>query len=195
MSRVQWPGSVLLAPVPVCLVTCEYNGIKNVFTVAWTGTVCTRPPMTYISVRPERFSYGLIKESGVFVVNLVTEQLVRAADWCGVKSGRDVDKFAELGLLIEKSPELGLPMISSSPLAMECRVREIIPLGSHDMFLADIVGISVDDRVVDDNGALNLEKADLAAYSHGSYYALGKNLGTFGFSVKKKRNGRNRKAK
>lgn len=195
MSRAVWPGAAVLAPVPACLVTSECDGVKNVFTVAWTGTVCTRPPITYISVRPERYSYGLIKKSGVFVINFVTDNLVRDADWCGVKSGRDVDKFAEMGLTVESSPTLGLPMLVDSPVALECRVREVKPLGSHDMFLADIVGVSVDESVVDEKGALDLGRCDLAAYAHGGYYALGEQLGTFGFSVKKKRSARKSRAK
>lgn len=192
MSRAVWSGGSLLAPVPACLITCAYEDIRNVFTVAWAGTVCTKPAITYISVRPTRFSYDLIAQSGVFVINLVTKRLARAADWCGVKSGRDVDKFAELALETEISPALGLPQLVDSPVCIECRVREIKPLGSHDMFLADVAGISVDEALIDKSGALRLEKAGLAAYAHGAYFALGERLGAFGFSVKKNKKRKDR---
>lgn len=190
MGRAVWSGGALLAPVPACLITCEHEDKRNVFTVAWAGTACTKPPVTYISVRPTRYSYDIIAESKAFVINLVTRKLVRAADWCGVKSGREVDKFAALSLETELSPTLGLPMLALSPVCIECQVREIIPLGSHDMFLADVAGVSVSEAMIDKNGALRLEKAGLAAYAHGAYFALGERLGTFGFSVKKNKNKR-----
>ncbi|MEG0752126.1 MAG: flavin reductase family protein [Oscillospiraceae bacterium] len=187
MDKTIWKGGALLAPTPVCLVSCAHGGVSNMLTVAWAGTVCTKPPVTYISVRPTRFSHALIKDEGSFVINLTSKPLVRAADWCGMKSGRDFDKFAELGLETEPSPLLGLPMLCASPVSIECRVREITPLGSHDMFLADVVGVCVASDLIDAQGALRLDKANLCAFAHGEYFNLGQKLGGFGFSVKKKK--------
>lgn len=185
--KQKWKGGTLIAPVPAVMVSCGSMEKPNIITVAWTGIVNSNPPKTYISVRPERFSYNIIKESGKFVINLTTASLVRKADFCGVRSGRDVDKFAECQLTAVPALELeDTPMIAESPIALECRVTEIIPLGTHDMFLADIVAVDVDDSIVNESGALRIEKADLAAYAHGQYFALGKKLGSFGFSVKKK---------
>lgn len=187
MSKINWKGGALAAPVPPALVTCSDGEVDNVFTVAWTGITCTKPPKTYISVRPSRFSYEIIKKSGVFAINLTTESLVKAADTCGVKSGRNTDKFNECSL--EKVPAFNIdcPLIAESPLSLECRVDRIIPLGTHDMILADVVGVSVNQELVDASGRLCLDKAHLAAFAHGEYFALGKKLGNFGYSVRKKK--------
>ncbi len=187
MGKVAWKGGALLAPVPPTLITCADGQRKNIFTVAWTGILNTVPPKTYIAVRPTRYSHELIEKSGGFVINLPTEALVRAADFCGVRSGRDIDKFETLGLAIEPSPVLGLPMLADSPVSLECRVFEKQPLGSHDMFLADIVGVSIEESLLDKNGKLRLDRAKLLAYAHGGYYGLGSYLGGFGFSVMKKK--------
>ncbi|MGI5896104.1 MAG: flavin reductase family protein [Oscillospiraceae bacterium] len=186
MEKISWKGGALLAPVPPVLVSCGSMEHPNLLTVGWTGITNTIPPKTYISLRPERYSYGLIKNSGVFVINLTTVDLVRAADFCGVRSGRDFDKFQETGLTALPAPETGCPMLAESPLSLECRVTQTIPLGSHEMFLADIVAVQVDPALIDQAGKLHLERCGLAAYAHGEYFALGKKLGTFGFSVRKK---------
>ena len=186
-TKQVWKGSVLTSPVPPTLVTCEHNGVSNVFTVAWTGILCTQPPVTYISVRPERYSYELISESGEFVINLATEELTKAVDICGVKSGRKLDKFAHLGLTCEKASKVGAPILAQSPVNIECKVREVVKLGTHDMFIADIVALDVANELIDEKGRLALEKAGLLAYSHGEYYGLGKKLGSFGYSVRKKK--------
>lgn len=154
--------------------------------VAWTGILNTRPPITYISVRPERFSYEIIKSTGEFVINLATEDMVRAVDFCGVKSGRNVDKFKEMNLNTEPASKVSAPILADSPVNIECKVREIVELGSHHMFIADIVGIDAAKELLDDKGRLALDKAGLLAYAHGEYFALGKKLGSFGYSVKKK---------
>lgn len=187
MAKVIWKPAALMAPVPPALVSCGTPDKPNILTVAWTGIVNTRPPMTYISVRPERFSHKLISESGEFVINLATEKLLRAADYCGVRSGLRVDKFAEMKLDAVPASVIGAPVIAQSPLNLECRVRQITPLGSHDMFLADIVAVQADEEYIDQNGRLDLGKCGLLAYCHGAYFSLGKQLGTFGFSVRKKR--------
>lgn len=189
MARLEFGGGAMLSPLPAVLVTSASGGAENVFTVAWTGIVCTRPPRLYISVRPERYSYGLIVESGEFCVNLVSAPLVRAADMCGVISGRDKDKFALCGLTKTDSKTVSCPTVAESPLALECRVFKRIPLGSHEMFLADITAFTADERYIDKNGRIVLEEAGLAAYSHGDYFALGKKLGDFGFSVRKRKRG------
>lgn len=188
MSKQVWKGSALLAPVPPALVTCGSGEAANVLTVAWAGLVNTRPPRLSISVRPERHSYPLICESGEFVVNLPTEKLVRAVDWCGVKSGRDVDKFAAMHLTKLEASAVGCPILGESPVNLECRVFQRIPLGSHDLFLADIVAIDVDEALLDGSGRLCLEKAGLLAYAHGEYYSLGRRLGTFGYTVRRRKN-------
>lgn len=186
MSKQVWRGSTLLNPEPAVLVSCGSMEKPNLFTVAWCGTVCTQPSMVSISVRPERHSYGLIKESGEFVINLTTEALVRAADWCGVKSGRDVDKFAACGLTAAPAAKVNAPLLAESPVNMECKVTQIIPLGSHDLFLAEVVACDVDESLLDEKGKLCLDKAKLITYSHGEYFTLGKQLGTFGYTVRKK---------
>lgn len=159
----------------------------NVLTIAWTGIINTIPPKTYISVRPERHSYSLIRESGEFVLNLPTAQLVRAVDYCGVKSGRDVNKWKEMHLTPVAASRVSCPLLGESPLSLECRVTDVITMGSHDMFLADIVATDVEESLLDDKGALHLEQAGLLAFAHGTYYALGDRLGTFGYSVRKKK--------
>lgn len=187
MARAVWKGSVQTAPVPPVLVTCGDMEKPNIFTVAWTGTLCTQPPKTYISVRPERYSYNIIKESGEFVINLTTENIVRAVDYCGVKSGRNENKLEKTGLTPLPASVVAAPILEQSPLALECKVCDIVPLGSHDMFIADIVAVSADESYIDGSGRLALEKAGLVAYAHGQYFALGKSLGTFGFSVRKRK--------
>ena len=186
MAKLQWKPGTLLAPAPPALVSCGAMEAHNVLTAAWTGIVCSEPPMTYVSIRPERYSHHMILERGEFVINLPTQAIVRATDLCGVKSGRDGDKFALAGLTAEPSALVAAPGIGECPVSLECRVREVLHLGSHDMFLSDIVAVDVDPGYVDEKGALHLEKAGLLAYAHGGYYGLGRQLGTFGFSVRKK---------
>ncbi len=187
MSKVFWKGSALLAPVPAALVSCGTVENPNVLTIGWTGIVCTRPPMTYISVRPERYSYDLIKESGEFAINLTTSAMCRETDFCGVRSGRDTDKFQVCGFHAVTAKEISAPIIEECPVSLECRVTEAKELGSHTMFLAEIVGIDVDERYIDSKGKLNLQQCGLAAYAHGEYFALGRKLGDFGFSVRRKK--------
>lgn len=186
MAKLQWKPGTLLAPAPPALVSCGTMEEHNVLTAAWTGIVNSEPPMTYVSIRPQRHSHSIIKETGEFVINLPTEAIVKATDLCGVKSGRDVDKFELAGLTAEPSNLVAAPGIAECPISLECKVREITSLGSHDMFLADIVAVDVDPKYVDEKGALHMEKAGLLAYAHGAYFGLGKQLGTFGFSVRKK---------
>lgn len=187
MAKVQWKGGTLLAPVPAALVTSGTMEKSNVLTVAWTGIVCSDPPKTYISVRPSRYSYGLIRESGEFVINLTTAALVRATDACGVYTGAKVDKFKKYGLHKEAAGTVSCPLIAESPVSLECRVTDVVPLGSHEMFLADITAVDIDEDLIDADGKLHLERAHLIAYSHGEYFALGQRLGSFGFSVRKKK--------
>ena len=186
MKKQLAPGA-LLAPVPVVLISCGTVEKPNVFTVAWAGTVCTHPPMISISVRPGRFSYPLIKESGEFVLNLPSASMARAVDLCGVKSGRDVDKFALCGLTAVPAAGVSAPAVEECPVRFSCKVKSVTPLGTHDLFLAEIVSIEADEALFEENGRLALEKADLIAYSHGEYYTLGKKVGSFGFSVRKKK--------
>ncbi len=187
MAKIKWRGGAMLSPVPPTMVTCSHNGEDNVFTVAWTGITNTIPPKTYISVRPSRHSHKLIRESGEFAINLTCRSLVRAADFCGVHTGAKIDKFERCHLEKETANEIACPILSASPLALECRITDVIPQGSHDMFLADIVAIDVEESLVDAGGKLHLERADLVAYAHGGYYELGRCLGTFGYSVAKKK--------
>lgn len=187
MGKQNWKPGNMLNPVPAVMVSVtDKAGNNNIITVAWAGTVCTNPPMLSISVRPERFSYNMIKETGEFVVNLTTEELLRACDYCGVKSGRDVDKFKELGLHISPAAEVSAPLLDESPVNIECRVTQVLRLGTHDMFVAKVVSVHADEKYMDENGKFSLEKADPIAYSHGTYYTLGEKLGTFGYSVKKR---------
>ncbi len=185
MKKIQWKGGTLLGPIPPVMVSCGTMEESNIITIAWTGIVNTIPPKTYISIRPTRHSYGIIRESGEFAINLTTADMVRSADSCGVYTGRKVDKFTRFHLTKEESSFLSCPLIGESPLALSCRVTDILPLGSHDMFLADIVGMEVDPALIDKDGRLHLEWAHLAAFAHGQYYELGRQIGAFGFSVKK----------
>jgi len=187
--RETWKGGNMLYPVPAVMVSCGREGEKpNIITVAWAGTVCSDPAMLSISVRPERYSHDIIADTGEFAVNLVTEKLLRACDWCGVKSGRDVDKFREMGLTAAPASKLeSAPIIAESPVALECRVKQMIPLGSHDLFLAEILAVSIDGSYMDETGKFDLNKTGLVAYSHGEYFSLGEKLGSFGYSVRKKK--------
>ncbi len=183
----------MLYPLPVVMVSvADKDGRSNIITVAWAATVCTNPPMLSISVRPDRYSYPILKETGEFVVNLTTKELTYATDYCGVKSGRDVDKFKELGLTALAAEHVKAPLIGESPVSIECKVREVLPLGSHHMFLADVLAVHADEKYMDENHKFHLEKAEPIVYSHGAYFACGEQLGTFGYSVKKpeKANGR-----
>ena len=186
MSKAVWKPGTLLAPVPAVMVSCGTMEKSNIITIAWTGIVNSDPAMTYISVRPSRYSYDLIKESGEFVINLTTEKLIRATDLCGVKSGRDEDKFQLAKLTKEPASQLSCPMIAESPVSLECRVKQILPLGSHDMFLAEIVAVNVDEALLDETGKLHLARAGLMSYAHGEYFGQGLRLGSFGCSVRKK---------
>ncbi len=185
-GRISWKPGNMLYPVPAVMVSCQREGEKpNIITVAWAGTICSSPAMLSISIRPERYSYAIIKETGEFVVNLVTKNLVRAADYCGVKSGRDVDKFKEMKLTSCMVDHVKTPGIAESPVNLACRVVEMKHLGSHDLFLAEVIGVTVAGRYMDEKNKFHLNQAGLAAYSHGEYYELGKKLGSFGYSVKK----------
>lgn len=188
VAKQVWRGGNMLYPLPAVMVSCaSAAGEKNIVTVAWAGTVCTNPPMLSISLRPERHSYGLIRESGEFVVNLVTRRLARACDWCGVRSGRDYDKWAECGLTPAPAAKLELaPAIAESPVSIECRVRDVLELGSHHLFLADVAAVQVEESLLDERGRLDLGRAGLVAYSHGEYLELGRRLGSFGYSVRKR---------
>ena len=188
MGKQVWRPGNMLYPVPAVLVSCRDNeGNDNVLTVAWAGTVCSDPPMCSISVRPERHSYDIIKREGEFVINLVDRKLAPFADWCGVRSGKKYNKFVETGLTPVRATQVKAPMIEESPVNLECKVTQVIPLGSHDLFLAEIVAVHVNGKLFHPKtDAINLQKADLVVYSHGHYYALGDKLGKFGFSVEKK---------
>lgn len=179
----------MLYPVPAVMVSCARTGEKpNIITVAWAGTVCSSPAMLSISVRKERYSYDIIRETENFVVNLVNKELVYATDYCGVKSGRDTDKFKEMKLTPLPSKYVAAPGIEESPVNLECKVTQVLELGSHDLFLAEIVGVTIDEKYMDENGKFHLNDAGLVSYSHGEYYELGEKLGTFGYSVKKEKN-------
>ncbi|MBQ8346672.1 MAG: flavin reductase family protein [Alphaproteobacteria bacterium] len=192
MTKTSWKAGTMLYPLPPVMVSCGTTEKPNVFTVAWTGIINSEPAMTYISVRPSRYSYDLIKQSGEFVINLTTAKMLKAADFCGVKSGRNTDKFAQTGLTAIPCKKVKSPMIAESPVSLECRVTEIKPLGSHDMFLAEITAVNVDDEFLNADGLFQLEKSGLIAFCHGGYYALGGKIGTFGFSVAKKKSRKQR---
>lgn len=185
MSKQIWKPTTILNPVPVVLVTSSDGTTDNVFTVAWTGTICSDPAMTYISIRKERFSYDIIKNTGKFCINLVNEKLVKAVDYCGVRSGRKEDKFKAMNLTKEKASMIDVPIIKESPVNIECKVTEIKELGSHDMFLAKVVSVNVDESYIDGTGKFDLAKCNLITYSHGEYFKLGEKMGKFGFSVKR----------
>ncbi|MBO4904403.1 MAG: flavin reductase family protein [Lachnospiraceae bacterium] len=185
VSKQNWKPGNMLYPLPAVMVSCKpETGKANIITVAWAGTICSEPAMVSISVRPERYSHDIIKESGEFVINLVTRKLTEACDWCGVRSGRDYDKFAKMHLTEYVSEYMNTPAISESPVNIYCRVKDMIPLGSHDMFIADVAGITVDGSYMDESGRFDLGATDLIAYSHGEYFTLGEKLGKFGYSVK-----------
>lgn len=187
MSKQSWKPGNMLYPLPVVMVSCNRKGEKlNIVTVAWTGTICSDPAMVSISVRPERYSHDIIEETGEFVINLVTKDLTYATDYCGVRSGRDVDKFKEMNLTPLPSKMIDAVGIEESPVNIECKVVEVKKLGSHDMFIAEVVNVTVDDRYMDENNKFNLNDSDLVAYSHGEYFTLGEKIGTFGYSVRKK---------
>ena len=186
MAKIKWRGGALVAPVPPVMVSCGSMEKSNIITVAWTGITNTVPPKTYISVRPSRYSYNLIKESGEFVINLSTSELIKRVDYCGIYTGAKVDKFAKCGFSKEEASEVSCPIIAESPLSLECKVTDVIELGSHHMFMADIVAVNVDDSLVDSKGKLHLERAGLAAFAHGEYFELGKKIGYFGISADKK---------
>lgn len=186
MSKESWKPGNMLFPLPVVMVSSQREGEKpNIITVAWAGTICSEPAMLSVSIRKERHSYGIIKETGEFVVNLVTKPLVFATDYCGVKSGRDIDKFKEMKLTPQPSEIIKAPGILESPVNLECRVTEVKPLGSHDMFMAEIVNVSVDKEYTDEAGKFHLNDTGLVTYSHGEYFLLGEKIGKFGYSVKK----------
>ena len=188
MGKLDFKPGNMLYPLPAVLVTVrDAEGRDNMLTIAWVGTVCTNPPMLYISVRPERDSWRALKETGVFAVNLTTASMVKAVDYCGVRSGKDVDKFRETGLRKQEAVKIAVPVLTDSPVNIECRVREILELGSHHMFLADVVHVTVDDRYMDERGTFHLEQAEPLVYSHGTYFDMGNVLGTFGYSVRKKK--------
>lgn len=187
MAKVQWKAGTFIYPIPAVMVSCGTMEKSNIITVAWTGILNTNPAMCYISVRPERYSHDIIKENGEFVINLTTEKLARATDWCGVRSGRAYDKFKEMKLTKEKGNFVKAPLIKESPVSVECRVKEIIPLGSHDMFVAEVLSIDADEKYIDEKGAFDISKCNLMAYANGGYYPLGKKIGKFGFSVQKKK--------
>lgn len=186
IEKVNWKPGNMLYPIPAVMVSCGSLDNPNIITIAWAGTVCTNPAMVSISIKKERYSYKLIKDSGEYVINLVNKALVRQADFCGVKSGRDIDKFKETNLTPVKSNKINAPSILESPLNIECKLKEIIPLGSHDMFIADVVNVAADKQYFDNKGKFHLNKSGLIVYSHGEYIGLGETLGKFGYSVRKK---------
>jgi len=187
MGRAIWKSGTFIYPLPVVMVSCGNMEKSNIITVAWTGIINTNPAMCYISVRPERYSYNLIKESKEFVINLVNEKLVYATDWCGVKTGAKVDKFKEMHLTKEKAQNVKCPIIKESPVAIECKVKEIRKLGSHHMLIAEIISIDADDKYIDEKGAFDISKCNLITYANGKYFSLGKQVGKFGYSVQKRK--------
>lgn len=186
MSKVTWKPGTFIYPIPAVMVSCGSMKKSNIITVAWTGIVNTNPPMVYISVRPERYSYKLIKEQKEFVINLTTKNLAKATDWCGCRSGAKFDKFKEMNLHKEKAKFVKCPMIEESPVSIECKVKEIKELGSHHMFIADVLAINADEKYIDKKGAFDISKCDLISYSNGGYYTQGKKIGKFGYSVRKR---------
>lgn len=195
MAKILWKAGTMLAPVPPALISCGNLQKPNVMTAAWTGIICTEPTFVYVSIRPSRFSNEIIRKSGEFVINVPTVELAKAVDLCGVKSGRNIDKFKIAGLTAEKCSFISAPQIAQSPISLECKVKEITRFGTHDMFLAEVVAVNVDEKYVDADKALRLDKAGLLAYAHGFYYALGRKIGKFGWSVEKKSTKRKRAAR
>ena len=188
MAKKEWKAGNMLYPLPVVMVSVtDGKGNDNIITIAWAGTICSDPPMVSISVRPERYSYEMIKKTREFVINLTTEELAKATDYCGVKSGREVDKFAELKLHKEKATHVAAPMIEEAPISLECRVKKIEKLGTHDMFIAEVLAVHADEKYLDGKNKFDLSAADPIVYSHGGYYRMGKPVGTFGYSVKKRK--------
>lgn len=185
MAKQYWKAGNMLYPVPAVMVSCGNMVKANIITVAWTGTICTNPAMVYISVRKERYSYDIIKNSGEFVINLTTKDLAYQTDICGVKSGKDFNKFKELNLTKMESKYVKCPSIMESPVNIECRLEQIVELGSHDMFIAKVLGVTIDDKYLDETNRFNLNEANLISYSHGQYFTLGEYIGKFGYSVKK----------
>ena len=189
MEKEIWKPGTLIYPVPAVMVSCgKLNGEKNIITIAWTGTINTNPPMTYISIRPERYSYNIIKKTNEFVINLVTEETAFACDYCGVRSGKDIDKFKEMKLTAQKANIISAPIISECPINIECKVKNIIELGSHSMFIAEVVSINASKKYIDSKGKFHFNKSKPICYSHGSYFSLGKEIGYFGYSVNKNNN-------
>lgn len=186
IQKQRWKAGNMVYPLPATMISCGNEEVANIVTVAWTGTICTNPAMTYISLRPSRYSYDLIKDSGYFTINLTTKKLLKATDYCGVKSGREIDKFKEMGLTCQRDEETQCPMILESPVSIVCETTEIKHLGSHDMFIALVKSVYVDESYLDAQGKFHLEQTGLIAYVHGSYLDLGKELGTFGYSIRKK---------
>ena len=194
MEKETWKAGNMLYPLPAVMVSVsDGEGNDNIITVAWAGTVCTNPPMVSVSVRPSRFSYDMLRKTGEFVINLTTEKLAYATDYCGVRSGRDVDKFKEMKLHKEKAQFVKAPLIKESPVSIECKVKDIIKLGSHDMFVAEVLSIDADEKYIDEKGAFDISKCDLIAYANGGYYPLGKKIGKFGFSVQKRKSRKRKK--
>ena len=187
MGKVTWKAGTFEYPIPAAMVSCGTMEESNIITVAWTGVINTNPAMVYISVRPERYSYDIIKKSKEFVINLTNEQLAYATDWCGVKSGKDIDKFEKMHLTKERGTIVKCPMIGEAPVSIECKVKEIKKLGSHDMFLAEVLAVNADEKYFDKKGAFDISKCNLIAYANGGYYTLGKKVGKFGYSVQKKK--------
>lgn len=189
-----WKPGNMLYPIPAVMVSCQREGEKpNIITVAWAGNVCSSPAMLSISVRKERYSYDILKETGEFVVNLTNRKLAYATDWCGVKSGKDYDKFKEMHLTPLESRFVSAPGIAESPVNIECKVRNVLELGSHDMFVAEVMGVTVDEKLLDNKGKFDLRAADLISYSHGEYFTLGEKIGKFGYSVVKKKTSKRKK--
>lgn len=186
MSKVMWKPGTFEYPIPAVMVSCGDMENSNILTIAWTGIINSNPAMVYISVRPERYSYNLIKESGEFVINLTTEELAKATDWCGCRSGSKYDKFKEMKLHKENANFVKCPLIKESPVSIECKVKEIKELGSHNMFIADVLSIDADEKYIDEKGAFDISKCNLIAYANGGYYGLNEKIGKFGFSVMKK---------
>lgn len=187
MGKIFWNGGTILAPVPPVLVSCGTMDSYNLLTIGWTGIINTHPPMTYISVRPSRYSYDIIKSRGEFVINLTTSSMCREVDFCGVRSGKDIDKVQKCGFHLLKAHNIDTPIVEECPISLECVVKDTSNLGTHTMFISEIVGVDIDEKYIDSKGKLNLQQSGLMAYAHGEYFALGRKLGDFGFSVRKKK--------